>query len=443
MVLLGQIIANYLFARRIQNKPKAGWLLIAVLFNLALLGYFKYRNFFLENVAVLYGTDFHLAPLVVPLAISFHTFQQIALLVDVRDEEAVVPPFLNYLFFVVFFPQLIAGPIGLHREMARQVSKLRGNDGPGLTLFGCGLFLFCFGLFKKVCLADSISTYVDIAFQPGQPLQCIEAWCGSIAYGLQLYFDFSGYSDMAVGLGCMVGFRLPNNFLVPFAAKSMIDYWKRWHITMTRFFTMYTYIPMALAAARYSESCQLGKTSQFLLATAGPTFVTFLLSGFWHGAGWHFVFFGLANGLGLLVNHVWIAARLPRLPKLFAWAITMINVLITFVFFRSETLKQSFYVLHQMFLPDRLAVAPSWLVSYFPRLHVSTTPFLVLANSEQTLNLVALIVFLGPLSLLIPALSAKPEQIIPSWRSGFVMAGMVWLVLGMITQPRSFLYFAF
>ncbi len=321
-VLLGQISVNYLFARQIQGKPQSKILLAAIVFNLALLGYFKYRNFFLENVGFLFGVKFHLAALIVPLAISFHTFQQIALLVDVRDEEARVPPYFDYLFFVVFFPQLIAGPIVLHREMGQQVAAVRAGQGPGLALFGSGLFLFVFGLFKKVCLADSIATYADLSFLPGQVLQSVEAWCGSIAYALQLYFDFSGYSDMAVGLGCMLGFKLPNNFLVPFAARSMIEYWKRWHITMTRFFTMYTYMPMALSAMRFSASRKLGQVSQFLLATALPTMFTFFLSGLWHGAGWTFVLFGVVNGIGLIINHIWLAAKMPRLPRLLAWALT-------------------------------------------------------------------------------------------------------------------------
>jgi len=443
-LLLAQISVNYLFALQIQKRAYRHMLTIAVIFNLALLGYLKYRNFFLENFEAVFHVHFQLAALVVPLGISFHTFQQLAMLVDVRDEDAEVPPYVNYLFFVVFFPQLIAGPIVLHREMGKQVIRCRAGTGPGLALFGPGLFLFAFGLFKKVCLADSISTYADLAFQPGQPLQFVEAWVGSVTYALQLYFDFSGYSDMAVGLGCMLGFKLPNNFLIPFASRSMIEYWKRWHITMTRFFTMYIYMPLALQAMRYSEREQLLKLPQFLLATAIPTLVTFLLSGLWHGAGWTFVFFGLANAIGLLINHAWVSGKMPRLPAFIAWAVTMVNVLVTLVFFRAKSLAQAFYILRQMFMPrGHIFVVPSWIHSFLPRLSLPTAVFQVFESAELTLDLVMMLVILAPLSVLLPPLSANPEKLVPTWRASLAAAAMSWLIVGMIGQPHSFLYFAF
>jgi alginate O-acetyltransferase complex protein AlgI len=183
------------------------------------------------------GVNFHLAALFVPLGISFHTFQQITYLTDVADGEEYVPPLPQYMLFVMFFPQLIAGPIVLHREMGRQLGSLAKNKLLNAGMFGNGFAIFCFGLFKKVCLADNLANFVDTTFQWPLHLQFIEAWFAAIGYALQLFFDFSGYSDMAVGLGLMFGFLLPFNFNTPFAATSMIEYWKRWHITMTRFFT--------------------------------------------------------------------------------------------------------------------------------------------------------------------------------------------------------------
>lgn len=453
-VLLGQVVVNYFLARRISlerrsqtisgdEQRRSYTLTLAVIFNLALLGYFKYRNFFLENVEAVFGVHFYLSALVVPLAISFHTFQQIALLVDVRDEEADVPPFIDYVLFVVFFPQLIAGPIVLHREMAKQVSDVRLERGIGFRLLGAGLYLFVFGLFKKVCIADSISTYADTAFKVGQPLEFLEAWAGAVSYALQLYFDFSGYSDMAIGLGCVFGFKLPNNFLVPFRATSMIDYWKRWHITMTRFFTMYTYMPVALSALRYAAAKGFGRTGEFVLAVAIPTFITFLLSGLWHGAGWNFIFFGLANGIGLIINHIWIAAKLPALPRVVGWLLTMTNVLVTLVFFRAASLAQAFHILHLMFLPERILVVPSWARAFVHNPAIPTEPFLLLADPTKSLYLSLMIVTFGPLALLMPALSAEPGKLVPTWAAGFSMAAMGWLVLGFIGQPHSFLYFAF
>ena len=442
-LLLAQIGANYLFARAIERRGTSGLLAAAVVLNLALLGYFKYRNFFVGNLGALIGTDFRLAVLVVPLAISFHTFQQIALLADVRDGEAKVPPLLDYIFFVVFFPQLIAGPIVLHREMSQQVRAVRAGAGPGLSMFGPGLLLFVFGLFKKVCLADNIAVYADLAFGAGAQLHTSEAWTGAVAYALQLYFDFSGYSDMAVGLGLMFGFRLPFNFLVPYAATSMIDYWKRWHITMTRFFTMYVYMPVALSATRYASGRGTGPLGMFLLATLLPTLLTFLLSGLWHGAGWTFVMFGVVNGVGLGINHAWKAAGLPSTGRLGGWVLTAVTILVTLVYFRSPTLAQAHNLLHQMFVPRELLTAPDWLAEKLPQLHLQVASFELFADPRQTVTMLAWIAILAPLSVLLPPLSAKPDALRPSWPMAVACSGMLVLVFGLIDQPRSFLYFAF
>jgi alginate O-acetyltransferase complex protein AlgI len=448
-LLLGQIGVNYLFARGIQREPNDSTRQLlfwsAVGFNLCLLGYYKYRNFFLGNLGDLIGVQFHLSHLIVPLAISFHTFQQIALLADVKDGDVEVPPLLNYVFFVMFFPQLIAGPIVLHREMGRQVVATREGNGLGLSMFAPGVFLFAFGLFKKICLADNIGVFADLAFDPHQILSFPEGWAGSIAYALQLYFDFSGYSDMAVGLGLMFGFRLPYNFLIPFASPSMVEYWKRWHITMTRFFTMYLYIPAALAAARTAKMRRYGAARTFVKVTLLPTIMTFLASGLWHGAGWTYIMFGLVNGIGLGMNHAWKAARLPTPPRLIGWALTIVTILITLVYFRSTSLAQAHTILGEMFLPSGRVEVPFWVVTYLPfdlmRQHVAS--FTLFAEASTTAHMLGWIIILGPLSLLLPALSAKPDKLQPSWSMGFAMAGMAWLVIGFIGQPHSFLYFAF
>jgi D-alanyl-lipoteichoic acid acyltransferase DltB (MBOAT superfamily) len=442
-LLLAQIGVNYLFARQLAERPRRGLFLAAVILNLCLLGYFKYRNFFLENLGDVIGHQFHLTHLIVPLAISFHTFQQIALLADVKDGDAEVPPFLNYVFFVVFFPQLIAGPIVLHREMGRQVVATREGRGIGMSMFGPGLILFAFGLFKKVCLADNISTYADQAFQAGQGLQTVEAWAGAIAYALQLYFDFSGYSDMAVGIALMFGFRLPFNFLIPYAAPSMIEYWKRWHITMTRFFTMYTYMPVALSATRYAMARDMGRTGTFLLATAIPTFFTFLLSGLWHGAGWTFIFFGIVNGVGLVINHAWKAAKLPMPHRMIGWALTMTTILVTLVYFRSTSLAQAHYILGQMFWPRHLLQIPGWAIVYFPHAALQIGNYDLFGDAKNASQMLGWILALFPLALLLPPLSATPDKLKPSWSMAFSLASMAWLILGFIDQPRSFLYFAF
>ena len=220
LLLMAQMAVNYAIGSRIEVTRDRRTLTLAVVGNLCLLGYFKYRNFFIENISDIIGMHPGLAKLVVPLGISFHTFQQIALLVDLKKGAAKLPPPLNYVMFVLFFPQLIAGPIVLHQEMGKQVAATRAGEGPGMAWVGAGALIFAFGLFKKVCLADNIAQYADLAFSPGRSLMMSEAWVGVTAFALQLFFDFSGYSDMAVGLGLMFGFRLPNNFLVPYSASS-------------------------------------------------------------------------------------------------------------------------------------------------------------------------------------------------------------------------------
>ncbi|SRR5579871_5209542 len=446
-LLLVQIAINFALGRRIETAPHRVLLPFAVIFNLCLLGYFKYRNFFLENIGDLIGVKFYLTTLVVPLGISFHTFQQIALLVDIKNKQATLPPLLNYVLFVLFFPQLIAGPIVLHREMGKQVAALRDGHKPGFESFAPGVLIFAFGLFKKVCLADNIAHYADLAFMPNQPLMMPEAWAGSIAYMLQLFFDFSGYSEMAVGLGLMFGFKLPNNFLIPYTATSMTEFWKRWHITMTRFFTMYVYTPLWLRFRRslrrsafFQQHPSAG--SEFIVAVALPILLTFFLSGLWHGAGWTFICFGLVNGAGLVISQAWITARLPSLPRLLGWALTMLTTVIGLVYFRSNNLAQAHYILHQMFLaPEPLSV-PAWLAAVLPfDLPIRTfTLFAELRHSAYCLFWIGL---LGYLAAALPPLAANPEFLLPSRSNALVLAAMIWLIAGLIGEPRTFLYFAF
>jgi D-alanyl-lipoteichoic acid acyltransferase DltB (MBOAT superfamily) len=447
LLLLAQIGANYALARRLEQKRESHTLTLAICANLCLLGYFKYRNFFLETVGDLAGVRLHLESLIVPLGISFHTFQQIGLLVDVKNRAAQVPPLLNYIFFVLFFPQLIAGPIVLHREMGEQVTAVRAGGGRGLELLGAGVLIFAFGLFKKVCLADNIAPYADLAFAPGRALMMPEAWVGTVAYTLQLFFDFSGYSDMAVGLGLMFGFKLPNNFLVPYAACSPIEFWRRWHITMMRFFTMYLYSPLWVRMRRFARLSPLfgghpGKATEFALTVAIPVLVTFLLSGLWHGAGWTFICFGLTHGIGVVVTQTWISTGLRSPPRWCGWFLTMIVVLIGAVYFRANSLAQAHYILQQMFVPAHQLSVPGWLASLLP-MNLPIGTFTLFSDFQNTVYCFAWTVLLAALSVLLPPLAAEPEAIAPSHAKAVMLAAAVWLIVGMIGEPRTFLYFAF
>jgi D-alanyl-lipoteichoic acid acyltransferase DltB (MBOAT superfamily) len=447
-LLLFQIGINYTVGSWLETAPHRALLPLAIVFNLCLLGYFKYRNFFLANAGELIGVQFYLTALVVPLGISFHTFQQIAILVDVKNKQEKLPPFLNYVLFVLFFPQLIAGPIVLHREMGKQVAAVRGGMQSGFEMFTPGVVIFAFGLFKKVCLADNIAHYADFVFRPGQPLLMPEAWAGSIAYMLQLFFDFSGYSEMAVGLGLMFGFKLPNNFLVPYTATSMTEFWKRWHITMTRFFTMYVYMRLWMKFRRWLHRSEFFRRHpnaaiEFVWTVAVPMMITFFLSGLWHGAGWTFICFGLINGLGLVISQAWITARMPKVPAVLGWLLTMLTVLIGLVYFRSNDLAQAHYILRQMFMPsESLLSAPVWLASVLPfDLPVHTfTLFAELRHTAYCLFWIALLAFLAGT---LPAPAAAPEKLLLLPRTAYATAAMIWLIVALIGEPRTFLYFTF
>jgi len=338
---LGLILVSILFNYAIgvvlggQGPHRKASLVAGVVLNLGLLGYFKYANFFVDTVNEVTGTDFHLSVIVLPLAISFFTFQQIAYLVDAWRGETREYNFLHYCLFVTFFPQLIAGPIVHHREMLPQfardvIYRFSQRD------FIVGFTIFSLGLFKKVVLADGISVFANPVFgaaEAGIPLSIIEAWGGALAYTLQIYFDFSGYSDMAIGLGRMFGIRLPLNFHSPLKAVNIIEFWHRWHMTLSRFLRDYLYIPLG--------GNRRGPRRRYI-----NLMITMLLGGLWHGAGWTFVVWGAAHGLALALNHGWHAARRAmghrleqstRGGRLLSGALTFVFIVATFVVFRAES----------------------------------------------------------------------------------------------------------
>ncbi|MDH5671421.1 MAG: MBOAT family protein [Myxococcales bacterium] len=326
--------------------------------NLGALGYFKYRNFLSENIALLTGQGAVLEQLVLPLGISFFTFQQIAFLLDAHRGETREYNFLDYCFFVTFFPQLIAGPIVHHAEIFPQ---FRGDSRrrPAARAFALGLTSFTIGLFKKVVLADGVALYATPIFdhaQDGGALSALAAWQGALAYTFQLYFDFSGYSDMAVGLSQMFGIKLPINFHSPYKATGAIEFWRRWHITLTRFITSYVFNPIATSITRFSMKRWRHRGVTYALCTALPVVITFLIAGLWHGAGWTFVIFGGLHGLYLAINHGWRELRRRPLKHLKtppialpgSWLLTFLAVVVAFVFFRAESVAAALRILGHM-----------------------------------------------------------------------------------------------
>jgi alginate O-acetyltransferase complex protein AlgI len=332
--------------------------------------------------------------------------------------------------------------------MGRQQAALRGGYRSGGDSFAPGVVIFAFGLFKKVFLADNIAHYADLAFMPNEPLMMLDAWAGSIAYMLQIFFDFSGYSEMAVGLGLMFGFKLPNNFLVPYTATSMAEFWKRWHITMTRFFTMYVYMRLWMNFRRWLRRSEFFKKRpsavvEFVVTVAAPMLITFFLSGLWHGAGWTFIAFGLVNGVGLVISQAWITAQMPRLPALLGWALTMLTVLIGLIYFRSADLAQAHYVLHQMFMPSEpLLSVPPWLAYWMP-FDFPIHTFILFDGIRQSSFCLFWIILLACLAVTLPPIGEAPETLMPSRRIAYATAVMILLSIGLVGEPRTFLYFAF
>jgi D-alanyl-lipoteichoic acid acyltransferase DltB (MBOAT superfamily) len=364
-LLILSMAFNFAMGLVLARNPAKPFLIFGIAANLAALGWFKYSGFFAEILNDMTHWGVPVPNVTLPLAISFYTFNQIAYLVDVYAGEARERNFVNYMLFVLFFPHLIAGPIVHHKEMLPQFAKPETYRFD-LNTFVLGMTAFGIGLFKKVCIADPLSSQTEIAFNvavTGLAPSFIDSWYGAIAYTLQIYFDFSGYSDMAVGLGLMFGIVLPINFASPYRATSIIEFWSRWHMTLTRFLTGYIYNPIAMALTRRrmaggkpTFSRSKPRFEPFVVMVAFPTIVTMALAGVWHGAGWTFLVFGVWHGLALTVNHGWRALRrIYHWDRSFGWAGTALAVIVTFiavviglVFFKSTSMDQAFAVLRGM-----------------------------------------------------------------------------------------------
>ena len=338
-IILVSMLFNYVIGNTLSSSEtkksfnKKVILTFGIVSNLALLVYFKYADFFIDNLNSAAGTEIPLLHLALPLAISFFTFQQIAYLVDSYRQETKEYDFLNYALFVTFFPQLIAGPIVHHKEMMPQFANVR-NKVKIYKNIALGLFIFSLGLFKKVVIADTFAAWATKGFDLSTSLNFFEAWITSLSYTFQLYFDFSGYTDMAIGIALLFNIKLPINFNSPYKALDIQDFWRRWHITLSRFLRDYIYIP-------------LGGNKKGKFRTYNNLLATFILGGFWHGAGWTFIFWGFLHGFALIIHRLWSSIGF-KLPKVIAWIITFNFVNIAWVFFRAKEWDDAIKVLSGM-----------------------------------------------------------------------------------------------
>ncbi|MGA8613924.1 MAG: MBOAT family protein [Xanthobacteraceae bacterium] len=334
LLLASLIVFNYLCGAKLSRdcqlgRPRRALLVFGIAVNFGVLAYFKYKNFFLDNANHLLGTHFSLGVVLLPLGISFFIFQKIAYLADSYKGETSSYTPLEFALFVMYFPQLIAGPIVHHSEL---IPQLRQRLRISPAALSAGLCLFTVGLLKKTVLADPLAHLVDVLFgvvAAGQGVSFLGSWCAAVGFTFQIYFDFSGYTDMALGLALMMGVRLPLNFDSPYKALNVIDFWRRWHMTLSRFLRDYVYIPLG--------GNRRGEPRRYV-----NLMITMLLGGLWHGAGWTFVGWGGLQGLYLVVNHGWERARQqhrfvkPTLAtRVASRAFTFLAVVVSWVFFRA------------------------------------------------------------------------------------------------------------
>ncbi|MBI3223173.1 MAG: MBOAT family protein [Nitrosomonadales bacterium] len=467
-LLLGSIACNYVFGIWIAKagvrhaaKRKKSLLVSAIAANLLLLGYYKYANFFVGSINGAIGTHWSLGEIMLPLGISFFTFTQIAFLVDTCQGKIKEYNFVHYLLFVTYFPHLIAGPVLHHKEMMPQFMH-RGSYRFNTDNFVLGVTIFVLGLSKKVVLADALAEFPGPIFaavqEGGQPM-LFEAWLGALTYSLQLYFDFSGYSDMAIGLSLMFNVRLPLNFHSPYKAANIIEFWRRWHMTLSRFLRDYLYIP--LGGNRH------GKTRRYLNLMA-----TMLLGGLWHGAGWTFVIWGGLHGIYLVINHAWLAFKRSVgwggggwLAQRFAVLLTFLAVVVAWVFFRAPDLATASSMLYGMVGQHGVSLSESLvrhLGAAFPHLgdQVAMNGLAPLSkvNADRALILVILslwIVWAWPnVQQMLHRHNPVLEQVEPArgwlaldWRfapvHAWLLAGVFVLSVSFLTRVRDFIYFQF
>lgn len=438
-LLVISIVCNYAIGDRINRSKQGSYqakiLLIAgICFNLAILGYYKYAKFFIQSLNQVFATDWTLPNVILPLAISFYSFTQVAYLVDAYRGETKESGYdlTTYGLFVSFFPQLIAGPILRHNELIPQFRQSK-NFIFSVKNMALGLTLFIIGLSKKVLIADNLSPWVAQVFDRPDPVTFLEAWIGALSYTFQLYFDFSGYSDMAIGLGWMVNIHLPVNFNSPYKATSIIDFWRRWHITLSNFLRDYLYIP--LGGSRF------GNIRRYV-----NLIITMLLGGLWHGSGWTYVIWGGIHGAYLAINHAWRQLGIG-LPKILSWLISFVAVVFGWVLFRAKTLSDGMEILQTMVGMKGILLPSAYqsLFGWFKTWGVTFVDWQEFTYLNQRIFTIRSVII--PVIMLIVTCAPNTQELIekltPKWWVAGLVSTLAVLCLLSLNQVSEFLYFQF
>lgn len=434
LIIIGSIIFNYLLYigfRNIENNSKRKILLyIGLIFNIGLIFYFKYFNFFIDNINIVFKTDFNLKNILLPLGISFFTFQQLSFVIDSYKREVPRYSFLEYACFVTYFPQLIAGPIVTHDELIPQFKDIEKKKF-NWENFVKGIYIFTLGLSKKILIADIFGNAANYGFSNIATLDSGNAIIVMLSYTIQIYFDFSGYCDMALGLGKMMNIELPINFNSPYKSLTIIEFWERWHITLTRFFTKYIYIP-------------LGGSRRGKIRTYINIMIVFLASGLWHGANYTFIIWGLLHGLFMVITRHFKKFFDNMHPAL-SWIITFLFLNVTWVIFRADTLHDAVILLNRIlqfrFGSILYGTNNVFYLEEFTTIlnHISTGilkhyPFILLT-----------IYFIFTLFITLGSKNAyeKMKEFKPSYRKLFLIIILLVWCLTSFTAISTFLYFNF
>ncbi|HNW28916.1 MAG TPA: MBOAT family O-acyltransferase [Spirochaetota bacterium] len=432
-LLLLSIVANFGIGRVLSDPPaslgaipKKAVVASGICFNVALLGYFKYSDFFIQNINAMTGSDIGLLKIAAPLGISYYTFLQVAFLVDTYRGRLGRNDFIPYALFVSFFPKISQGPIALQGEMVPQFAD-RAKALFNSENFARGMLLVAIGLFKKLVIADNLGVWASQGYDHAQVLPLFEAWFTMLAYCFQLYFDFCGYTDMAIGVGYMFNIRVPDNFLSPYKSLNYQELWRRWHITLGRFLREYIYIP--LGGNRHGE-----------IRTYLNLLITFLVGGLWHGAAWTFVLWGAMNGVGLMVHRLWKKTGI-RMHWFIAWFLTFMYWNITVVMWRATSYREAIKIYRGLIGLDGVMLPAGWAkFGFLKSLGVTFGPWLANLGGEKQSYYIYLIIAAAALTFFAKNSIEMSERLKPNMRWALFTALLLGISIIHLTQVSQFIY---